>query len=1064
MSATHVPERSVTPPRGVLARLVAFSIRRRWLVLLAALAVALFSIASLARLRIDAVPDITTVQVEVDTQVQGLAPEEIERQITFPIEAAMGGIPDVVETRSLSRYGLSQVTVVFKDGTDIYFARQRVNERLEEARSELPPEWHPEMGPISTALGEIVRWTVETKPGATKADGTPYTTTDLREIEDWIIKPQLRNVPGVTEISSLGGFRRQIHVTPDPNRLVAYGLGFDDVVKAIEDNNVVMGAGFVERKGEQYLVSASGRLKGAEDLRDVVIAERRGLPIRVRDVATVGEGQELRGGAATSNGREVVIGSAIMLIGENSRTVSERVLARLAQIQHGLPPGVIARTVYTRSKLVNATLETVRSNLVFGALLVIVVLLLLLGNVPGALIVAVVIPLSLLFAIIGMVTASISANLLSLGAVDFGIIVDGAVVMIENVVRRVGALEQRLGRLLTAEERSAEVGAAAQEMAGPILTGVGIIMIVYLPILTLQGIEGKMFRPMAEVVLLALGGALLMTYTFVPAAAAALLRRRVASAESAPVAAVHRAYRPALRTALAHRGRVLAIAAVLLAGCALLATRIGSEFVPQLDEGDILVVMTHLPGTNLDQNIEMEHQIDRTLSRFPEVQSVFSLMGTGDVANDPMPPSDGDVYAVLKPRSEWPHPRERKEALIERMQVQLAALPGNEFEFSQPIEDRFNELIAGVRSDVAVKIYGDDLDLLRREGVKVARELAQVKGAADVKVEQTAGLPTLAIDIDRTAAGRYGLSVAQVQSTIHTALAGEEAGTILSGDRRSEIVVRLPESVRRDLSRLDQIPVALPAAAGSERPASFVPLGSIAQVKLAEGPNEIRREEGKRLIVVTANVRGRDLGGFVAEAQRRIGSRVSVPPGYWVDWGGQFENLIAARKRLAVVVPVALLLIFLLLLGAFGSSKDALLVFSGVPFALTGGILALLARGMPLSITAVIGFIALSGVAVLNGVVLISAIQRLRGEGAELDRAVSDGCEMRLRPVLMTALVASLGFIPMALATGTGSEVQRPLATVVIGGILSSTLLTLIVLPVLYRWAHGRDASWRAAA
>jgi cobalt-zinc-cadmium resistance protein CzcA len=1033
-------------------------------VLLATLAVAILGLANLARLRIDAVPDITTVQVEVDTHVEGLAPEEIERQITFPIEAAMGGIPNVVQTRSISRYGLSQVVVVFKDGTDIYFARQRVNERLEEARSELPSEWHPEMGPISTALGEIVRWVVKPKPGARKPDGTEYTTTDLREIEDWIIKPQLRNVPGVTEVASIGGFQRQIHVTPDPNKLVAYGLGFDQVVKAIEDNNLVMGAGFVERKGEQYLVTASGRVNDAEDLRDVVIAERRGLPIRIRDVASVGDGQELRGGAATEGGHEVVLGTAIMLIGENSRTVSERVLARLAQIRRTLPEGVEAQVVYSRAKLVNATLDTVRSNLLFGATLVIAVLLLLLGNVVGALIVALVIPLALLFAISGMVTAGISANLLSLGAVDFGIIVDGAVVMIENVVRRVGTLQQRLGRKLTANERAAEVQAAAHEMARPILTGVGIIMIVYLPILTLQGVEGKMFRPMAEVVLLALSGALIMTYTFVPAAAAMLLARGVSAGESRVVAAVHRVYRPALRSSLTHRGRVMVAAIVLLAVCGFIVTRIGSEFVPRLDEGDLDIATTRLPGTNLDQSLSMERGMEQVIGKFPEVASVFAFMGTGDVANDPMPPSEGDVFLVLKPRKDWPHPHERQESLVHRLAEKLADVPGNVYEFTQPIEDRFNELIAGVRSDVAVKIYGDDLALMRRTALQAAHELQAVRGAADVAVEQTEGLPMLTVAIDRVAAGRYGLSVADVQSTIHTALAGTEAGTIIQGDRRAEIIVRLPEAIRQDISRLDLLPVAIPAAAASDAPATFVPLGSIAKVTLAEGPNEIRREEGKRMIVVTANVRGRDLGSYVKEAQGRVTANVRLPAGYWIDWGGQFENLIAARKRLALVVPLSLLLIFLLLLGAFGSWKDALLVFSGVPFALTGGILALLARSLPLSITAIIGFIALSGVAVLNGVVLITSVHRLRQEGAELDAAVTEGCETRLRPVLMTALVASLGFIPMAIATGTGAEVQRPLATVVIGGILSSTLLTLIVLPVLYRWAHGGAARRERAA
>jgi cobalt-zinc-cadmium resistance protein CzcA len=1046
---------AAAPRAGLAERLLAFSVRRRVLVLVATALLAALGIFSFGRLRIDAVPDITTVQVQVNTLVEGLAPEEVERQITFPIETSMSGIPDVVETRSLSRYGLSQVTVVFRDGTDIYFARQRVNERLADARSDLPDEWSPELGPIATALGEIHRWTVEAKPGARKPDGTPYDLTDLRDIQDWIIKPQLRNVPGVTEISSIGGYRRQYHVTPDPQRLVGYGLTFDDVIRAIRANNSATGAGFVEHKGEQYLVTATGRLTSPADLRNVVIATRRGLPIRVQDVAMVGEGRELRGGAATVRGREVVLGTAMMLIGENSRTVSERVERRLQEINKTLPEGVVARTAYSRSKLVNATLETIRTNLLFGALLVIAVLLLLLGNLTGALIVAFVIPLALMFAITGMAQWGISANLLSLGAIDFGIIVDGAVVMVENIVRRFGEARHARGGAVPAGERLTIAFDASREMARPTLFGVGIIMIVYLPILTLTGIEGKMFRPMAQVVLLALAGALLLTFTFVPAAAAMLLGGRGSEGESRVIGAARRAYAPALRYTLSHRRRTLAIAAVLIAVCAALFTQIGTEFVPTLDEQDIVLVLAHIPGTGLDQTLAMERVLERTLATVPEVATVFAFMGTADVANDPLPPSEGDVFLVLKPRSQWSQPGKPKEQLIHEIEEKIALLPGNIYEFSQPIEDRFNELIAGVRSDVAVKIYGDDLGVLGTSARRVARVLRGVRGAADVKVEQTAGLPTLTIEIDRAAAGRYGLNVADIQSTIHTALAGSNAGTIIEGDRRVDIVVRLPETVRSDLSRLELLPVAIPAS--DPNGARFVDLGSVAHVRLTEGPNEVSRENGKRLIIVQANVRGRDLGGFVAEAQRRVATAGVIPKGYWISWGGQFQNLIAARQRLLIVVPLALLLIWLMLLSAFRSGRDALIVFSGVPLALTGGVLALALRGMPFSITAAIGFIALSGVAVLNGLVLVTSIQRLRATREDLDAAVHEACESRLRPVLMTALVASLGFVPMAIATGTGAEVQRPLATVVIGGILSSTLLTLLVLPVLYRIAHRRD-------
>jgi heavy metal efflux system protein len=1061
--------------RGLVDRVLALAIRRRWIVMLLSIGLGVLGFLQFGALRIDAVPDITTVQVQINTVVEGLSPEEVEQQITFPVENAMGGIPDVEETRSFSRYGLSQVTVVFREGTDIYFARQRVNERLEEARAELPGDAHPELGPLATALGEVFKWTVEARPGAKKPDGTRYTPTDLRDIQDWIVKPQLKNVPGVTEISSHGGFRRQFHVTPDPARLVPYGITFDDIIQALEHNNSAKGGGFIEHKGEQYLVRTSGRLRNSEEIRNVVVATRQGLPIRVRDVAAVGEGQELRGGAAMERGEEVVIGTALMLIGENSRTVAERVAERLAEVNRTLPEGIVARTVYSRGKLVNATLETVRTNLVFGATLVVLVLLLLLGNVRGSFIVAAVIPLSLLFAITGMVIGGISANLLSLGAVDFGIIVDGAVVMVENIVRRIGELQHRLGRLLDLRERLQVAFDASREVARPTLFGILIIMIVYLPILTLTGIEGKMFRPMAQVVLLALAGALILSFTFVPAAAALWLSGRVSETQSAPLRAIHRRYLPALRWALDRRKRVVVTAVVVAVLGLLIGTRLGSEFVPTLDEQDIVIIVNHIPGTGLEQTLAMERDIERTVAELPEVETVFSQIGTADVANDPLPPSEGDIYVILKARRDWPKPGKPKERLIHEIEERIDKLPGNLYEFSQPIEDRFNELIAGVRSDVAVEIYGDDLDVLLATGKRVGGVLERVKGSADVSVEQVAGLPTLSVEVDRDAAARYGLSIDDIQSTVRTALAGTVAGEVLEGDRRYEIVVRLPETVRRDLRRLDLLPVPVPSlgAAMTTSPADngggsdrvlFVPLGTVAHVRLAEGPNEIRREQGKRVIVVQSNVRGRDLGGFVTEAQREVARAVPVPPGYWIAWGGQFENLIGARKRLAVVVPIALLLIFLLLFGAFGSARDALLVFSGVPLALTGGVLALAIRGMPFSITAAVGFIALSGVAVLNGIVMLSFVRRLRASGESLDRALIDGCTARLRPVLMTALVASLGFVPMALATGTGAEVQRPLATVVIGGILSSTLLTLLVLPVLYRLVHGGEEARRVGS
>ena len=1047
----------------MIGKILAFSIRRRWIVAGFAAVVAALGLASFGRLRIDAVPDITNIQVQINTVTEGLTPEEVERQVTYPIETAMGGIPGVTETRSFSRYGLSQVSVVFKDGTDIYFARQRVNERLEEARSELTADQHPDMGPITTALGEIEKWIVEAKPGARKPDGTPYTPTDLRDIEDWIIRPQLRNVPGITEISAQGGFRRQFHVTPDPDRMVAYGLGFPDIISALEENNAAAGGGFIEHKGEQYLVNTTGRLGSADDIRNVVVTTRKGVPVRVSDLATVGEGQELRGGAATEMGNEIVLGTAMMLIGENSRAVSQRVERRLAEINRTLPEGVVARTVYSRGKLVDATLETIRTNLLLGALLVMAVLFFLLGNWVGALIVALVIPLALMFAITGMTTWGISANLLSLGAIDFGIIVDGAVVMLENLVRRLGVRQRELGRPLSDRERNDEALAASQEVARPTLFGVLIIMIVYVPILTLTGIEGKMFRPMAEVVLLALAGALLMAFTFVPAMAALLLRGRIAEDESRVMRVIRKRYTPVLARGLRARRIVVIAAVALFAGAALLLSRLGSEFIPTLDEQDMIVIISHIPGTSLTQTLDMERLIEPTIAKQPEVASVFAQIGTGDVANDPMRPSEGDIYVVMKPRKQWPNPRMPKEKLIEQIHARIEKLPGIIYEFTQPIEDRFNELIAGVTSDVAVRVFGDDLDQLRAVAERTAAVLRKIHGAEDVKVEQVSGLPLLRVDIDHASAARYGLSVSDIQSTVRTALAGTEAGMVLQGDRRYEIVVRLPEALRNDVAMLERLPIttATAAADSTGAPVRFVPLGAVSKIELTTGPNEIQREDGKRLIVVQANVRGRDMGGFVAEAQRAMAKNVTVPSGYWVSWGGQFENLIAARKRLTIVVPLALLLIFALLFGAFGSAVDALLVFSGVPLALTGGVVALALRGMPFSITAAVGFIALSGVAVLNGLVMVTFIRHLRAEGRDLDTALTEGSEARLRPVLMTALVASLGFVPMALATGTGAEVQRPLATVVIGGILSSTLLTLVVLPALYRMVHGRTERGR---
>lgn len=1055
-------------PRDPLERTLAFSIRRHWLVVAATVAIAVLGILNFRRLPIDAVPDITNVQVQINTVVEGLAPIDVEQRVTFPIETAMAGLPRLESTRSLSRYGLSQITVIFADGTDIYFARQLVNERVQEARAHLPAEvTTPVLGPIATGLGEIFMWSIEKRPDALKSDGSPYTAMDLREIQDWVVKPQLRTVPGVTEVNTIGGYEKQYHVTPDPVRLIAYGITFHDVMLALERNNSSAGGGYIAHKGEQYLVHATGRLEGSADIGQVVVASRSGVPIRLRDVATIGPGSELRVGAATENGQEVVLGTAFMLIGENSRTVAGRVARKIEEVNATLPDGIMAKVVYDRTKLVDATLETVLHNLSVGAALVIAVLFLLLGNVVAAGIVALVIPLSMLFAVTGMVEGRISANLLSLGAIDFGIIVDGAVVMVENILRRFGERAAALGRPLDRAERLREAYASSAEIARPTFFGMAIIAIVYLPILTLGGIEGKMFQPMAKVVLLALLGALILAFTIVPALVAMLLKPRGGEHENAVIRRARHAYVPLLTRVLAHPGRMAAGALALLVVSIVLAARLGSEFIPTLDEHDIAVHALRIPGTSVEQAVEMQRDVEKTIETMPEVAFVFAKVGTAEVATDPMPPNVADVFVILKPRETWPDPRLPKAEFIARLQQRLALLPGNAYEFTQPIEMRFNELIAGVRGDVAVKVFGDDLDALLATANQIASQLRAVRGAGDVQVEQITGLPTLTIEIDRGAASRFGLNVADVQGVIRTALAGAAVGEVFEGDRRFDIVVRLPEGIRKDIHALEMLPIpivggdrsmfagALPVAHGPGR-AEFVPLGAVARIHLAEGPNQVTRENGKRRVVVQANVRGRDLGSFVAEAQGRIAQEVKVPAGSWLVWGGQFENLIAARTRLLIVVPIALLLIFVLLFMTFGSATDALLVFSGVPLALTGGILALAIRGLPLSITAGVGFIALSGVAVLNGVVMLSFVRKLRQDGQSLRHALIAGCSTRLRPVLMTALVASLGFVPMALATGTGAEVQRPLATVVIGGIVSSTLLTLLVLPALYLLAHRR--------
>ena len=1057
----------------MLEKIIKFSIHHRWLVLILALGMGAVGVYNYQQLPIDAVPDITNVQVQINTEAPGYSPLEAEQRVTYIVETAMAGLPLLDFTRSVSRYGLSQVTVAFKDGTDIYFARQLVNERIQEVKSQLPPELEPAMGPISTGLGEIFMFTVESEEGATKPDGSEWTSADFRELQDWVVRPQLRNLKGVSEINTIGGYVKQFLVTPNPDRMLSHGLTLPDLMEALAKNNNNVGAGYIERFGEQYLIRVPGQVKTLEDIRRVLVARSGGHPIRVGDVADVSLGAELRTGAATENGREVVLGTVFMLIGENSREVSQRVAAKLVEVNRTLPEGIVAETVYDRTSLVDRTIETVKTNLLEGALLVIVILFLLLGNIRAALITAAVIPLAMLFTITGMVTNKVSGNLMSLGALDFGLIVDGAVIIIENCLRRFGQEQHRLGRLLTKPERFSLAASATSEVIKPSIFGVFIITVVYVPIFALTGIEGKMFHPMAFTVVTALLGAMILSITFVPAAVAIFVSGKVSEKDNIAIRGAKSLYRPTLRFVMSVRPAAVVFALVLIALAGFTTTRMGTEFIPNLDEGDIALHALRIPGTSLSQAVKMQMELEAKLREFPEVNNVFAKIGTAEVATDPMPPSVADTFIMLKPRAEWPDPRKSREQLFQEMEAVVIQIPGNNYEFLQPIQMRFNELIAGVRSEVAVKLYGDDLDALMSSGKEIEDIVKSVAGSADVKLEQITGLPLLTVQIDHDALIRYGLSVEEVQTVVSTALGGATIGEVFEGDRRFDLVVRWPEALRSDIDAMGALPIPLPrmASAAPVLPAglgqglaqpdgdtiNFVPLSEVAQIEIAPGPNQITRENGKRRVVITSNVRGRDLGSFVAEVQERLAT-VEIPTGYWLEYGGTFEQLESASRRLQIVVPIALLLIFGLLFMSFGDARDAFLVFTGVPLALTGGVFALWFRDIPLSISAGIGFIALSGVAVLNGLVMISYIRTLRQEGKPLDEAVEEGCLTRLRPVLMTALVASLGFVPMAIATGAGAEVQRPLATVVIGGIISSTLLTLVVLPALYRMAHRKSA------
>lgn len=1139
----------------MLESILQFSVKNRWFVLVITGLVAAVGAYSLQRLPIDAVPDITNNQVQINALAPSLSPYEVEKQVTFTIENALAGIPGLQSTRSLSRNGFAQVTAVFNDDVSIYFARQQVSERLGEAKESLPPGVEPLMGPIATGLGEIYMYTVEYEHphgrGATLTDGMPgwqtggaYLTPEgrrltseleqvayLREVQDWIIRPQLKGVKDVAGVDAIGGYVKQYHVQPDPMKLVSYGLTFHNVIEALERNNASTGAGYIEHKGESYVVRATGRIERAEEIESIVVGTRGGVPIRMRDIAAlnpdgtpaIGIGREMRTGSASENGEEVVVGTAIMLLGGNSRTVSQSVDARMTEIQRSMPPGVRVKTVLNRTKLVDATIATVQKNLLEGAILVIVVLLLMLGNVRAAIICALAIPLAMLMTATGMVQNKVSGNLMSLGAIDFGLIVDGAVIIVENCLRRLGERQHRENRLLTLQERLHEVTIAAREMIQPSVYGQAIIITVYFPILALTGVEGRMFHPMAVTVIFALIAAFILSLTFIPAMVAIVIRGRVSEKDIFVVRWAKALYEPALRRALKLRWAVAGAGVAAFAAAALLFTTLGQEFAPTLDEKDIAMHAMRIPATSLTQSQRMQKDVERTVATIPEVAFVYSKTGTAELASDPMPPNVSDTFIVLKPQSQWrseaeldrliaeksrqvaalggegahdEHGHEEKAGeehehaeikieghkgkLVQLIQLSVATLPGNNYEFTQPIQMRFNELVAGVRGDVAIKVYGDDFDKMQTTAQQILAVLQAIPGAADAKVEQTEGLPMMTVNIDREAISRYALSVADVQDVVSIAMGGREAGIVFEGDRRFDIVVRLPDALRAQIDALKRLPIPLPAGDADQRQAGriastdaatdilppsramgFIPLGQIARIDVAEGPNQISRENGKRRIVVQANVRGRDLGSFVREAQEKVAS-VPLPPGGWLVWGGTYENLVTAKERLTIVVPVCFFLIFLLLFSTFKSVKYALLVFTCVPLGLTGGIVALWLRGMPFSISAAVGFIALSGVAVLNGLVMVSFINQLRRDGQARDEAIMRGCLTRLRPVLMTALVASLGFVPMAIATGTGAEVQRPLATVVIGGLISSTLLTLIVLPAIYSLITRRDSGGSA--
>nr|WP_315457925.1 CusA/CzcA family heavy metal efflux RND transporter [uncultured Sphingorhabdus sp.] len=1051
----------------MIEKLLDASIRFRWGVVVATLIVAAFGVMQLLKLPIDAVPDITNKQVQINTVAPALGPLDMERLVTFPVETAMAGIPGLESSRSISRNGFSQVTVIFDEGADLYFARQQVAERLTQASENLPEGVEPQMGPVTTGLGEVLMYVVEFEPAGTKPNpkiaGKPgfqpdgsYLTTDgkmltdevsklayLRTVQDWVIRPQLRTVQGVAGIDGIGGYEKQFVVEPDPAKLATYSISFSELANALEKANISVGANFVERGGEAFLVKADGRIRTLDEIGRATVATRGGVAVAVKDVAIVRLGGNLRTGAASENGKEVVVGTALMIAGGNSRIVAEAVGERLGEVAKSMPPGIKIKTVLDRSKLVNATIWTVEKNLLEGALLVIAVLFWLLGNIRAAIIATLVIPFSFLMMAMGMNATGTSGNLMSLGALDFGLIVDGSIIIIENCLRRLAERQHHEGRVLVLNERLHEVFEASREMVKPTIYGQAIIFLVFAPLLTFTGVEGKMFSPMAITVMLALAGAFILSLTFVPAMVALLIRGEVSEKEVKAVAFVKDRYAPILGKAISRPWPWIGAGVGTFVLAALAFTMLGREFIPQLDEGDIALQGIRIPSTSLQQSLTMQRQIEKAAVSLPEVAYMFSKTGTAEVGTDPMPPNISDSFIILKPKDEWPAGVTTKQQVVERLEAKLKPMVGSAFEISQPIELRFNELIAGVRGDVAIKLYGDDLDVMSAVGGKVAAVLNTVKGAADVKVEQTEGFPQLDIKFDRDAIARYGLTLQDVTDTVAAALGGRAAGIVFEGDRRFDIVVRLPNTGRNDLAAVGSLPVMLPQEGAS------VPLNAVASLSFSEGLNQISRENGQRRVVVQANVRGNDLGSFIAEAQSKVAAQVQLPPGSSIEWGGQFENLQAASQRLSIIVPLILALIFGILFVGLKGWRPAAAIYSAVPLALAGGIIALFLTGQNFSVSAAVGMMAVSGVAVLNGLVMMSTINELIEKGMALKQAIKEGALLRFRPVVMTATVASLGFVPMALASGQGAEVQKPLAIVVIGGLITSTLLTLFVLPAI---------------